>query len=426
LEAIMSVYTFVPARRRLATAAVLFLAALLGACDNYHDHGYNNCLDYMSCVPVGTGLVYTAGIAAGDLNGDGKADIATTRTQSFADPGQVLVYLQSSAMTGGLLSPAQYPNGAGFGWVGIADLNHDGLPDLLTANDQSGVIALYFNDAAQKGTFSLPQYLISPGVSQVAVLDMTGDGYADLVAADYQVSLFVQNGSQPGTFLSAVPLYPGGANWVALGDLNHDGMPDIALVDAVGVKVLFHQGAASATTYSAPVPVYTQTVVPGLYGANMVAIASLKADGYMDLVITDPSAPGVNPTVNVLLQDRMNPGNFLAPLVYTIQGGDPGAYVLVQDIDHDGCPDIVVGGNFAISVLLNEPGCTGSFQAAMNYPVPEPAPYIALADVNGDTFLDIVTTTSASGLQSGLTSTPLGVLYQDAMHPGTFMALADL
>ena len=84
------------------------------------------------------------------------------------------------------------------------------------------------------------------GISQVAIADMNGDGMPDLVSADFNVSLFLQ--TSPGVFASPIALYPGGANWVAVGDLNGDGIPDIALADAVGVKLLMHTGAAGATT----------------------------------------------------------------------------------------------------------------------------------------------------------------------------------
>ena len=49
-----------------------------------------------------------------------------------------------------------------------------------------------------------------------------------------------------------------------------------------------HTGAASATTYAAPVTVFTQTANLDVAGANLIAIADVNGDGLNDLVITDP------------------------------------------------------------------------------------------------------------------------------------------
>ena len=89
-------------------------------------------------------------------------------------------------------------------------------------------------------------------------------------------------------------------------------MPDVALVDATGVTVLMHTGAAGATTYAAPVTAFTQTMNSNVAGANIVAIADVNGDGLGDLVITDPGPTGgMAPTVDVLLQDPANHGAFL-------------------------------------------------------------------------------------------------------------------
>ena len=117
---------------------------------------------------------------------------------------------------------------------------------------------MFINDKFSPGTFNTPLVLASPGASQLAIADVNGDGLPDLVSADFNVSLFVQ--TSPGTFAAPISLYSGGANWVAVGDLNDDGAPDIALTDNVGVKVLMHTGAASSTTFAAPVSVFTPTL----------------------------------------------------------------------------------------------------------------------------------------------------------------------
>jgi hypothetical protein len=222
-------------------------------------------------------------------------------------------------------------------------------------------------------------------------------------------------------------LYAGGANWVAVGDLNGDGMPDVALTDNVGVKVLMHTGAASATTYAAPVTVFTQTPNANVAGANLIAIADVNGDGFNDLVITDPGPTGgAAPTVAVLLQDAAHPGQFLAAVSYPTAPGSLAKSIVVTDINGDGHPDIVIGGTTAVTVLLQNASSLGTFLAASNY-ASQYANQIAIADANGDGFLDIVVGTGPSHpVESGVSTNNPGVLLQNAASPGTFGSLQAL
>jgi hypothetical protein len=266
--------------------------------------------------------------------------------------------------------------------------------------------------------------LSSPGTSQVAIGDMNNDGLQDLVSADFNVSLFVQ--TAPGTFAEPVTLYPGGANWVAVGDLNHDGIPDVALTDSVGVKLLLHTGAATSLTYAAPVAVFTQSVNPGITGANLIAIADVNGDGLNDLVITDPGPVGSPPTVNVLLQNASAPGTFLAPVSYALSSNSIPQSIVVADVNGDGHPDIVIGGSTVVNVLLQNAAAPGQFLAAASYATSN-ATQIAIADVNGDGLVDIVVPVGVSHpLQSGVYTNNPGVLLQVAASPGTFGAEQDL
>ncbi len=267
--------------------------------------------------------------------------------------------------------------------------------------------------------------LNSPGASQVAIADINGDGLPDLISADFNVSLFVQTSA--GTFANPVSLYPGGANWVAAGDLNGDGMPDIALTDNAGVKLLLHTGAASATTVAAPVIVYTEAANAGFPGSNLIAIADVNGDGLNDLVITDPGpADGSAPTVVVLLQNAASPGTFLPAVTYATAASSFPQALTVADVNGDGLPDIVVGGSAAVSVLLQNGASHGAFLAARNYAVSN-ANQIAVADINADGHPDIVVTSGpALAVQNGVIPNQPGVLLQSATTPGTFTAVQAL
>jgi hypothetical protein len=89
----------------------------------------------------------------------------------------------------------------------------------------------------------------------------------------------------------------------------------VALTDSAGVKVLMHTGAAAATTFAAPVSVFTQTKNFNVVGGNLVAIGDVDGDGRLDIVVSNgvsfPMQGGVATThPGVLLQSASTPGTF--------------------------------------------------------------------------------------------------------------------
>jgi hypothetical protein len=406
-------------RVRLQTGAVF--AALLGlaSCDRDHHYGCWNCV-------ASTPYEVASGLVAGNFTNNGQTSLVATSTILYnpqVNAGNLKTYLSSGP--GAFAAPVLIADGDDPLYLATADLNGDKLPDVVSASYSDGSLSVFFNSAQSPGTFSTPLVLSSPGASQVAIADMNGDGLPDLVSADFNVSLFLQ--SSPGAFASPISLYSGGANWVAVGDLNGDGAPDVALTDNVGVKVLMHTGAATATTFAAPVTVFTQTVNANAVGANLIAIADVNGDGLNDLVITDPGPTGgAAPTVSVLLQDPANHGQFLAAVSYPIAPGSVPTSIIVTDVNGDNHPDIVIGGTTAVTVLLQNAATPGTFAAATNYAVTN-ANQIAIADVNADGHLDIVVGTGLTHtLENGVVSNNPGVLLQSATSPGTFGSLEDL
>jgi hypothetical protein len=401
------------------------LCVLLASCGNDYNNG---CWGY-ACGNV-TPTELSAGVVAADFNNDGLTDVVQL---SFARPpvvqnsSNIKTYLSTAA--GVFAAPVFTPDGFRPLYLASADLNADGLIDVVSASYDDGVLNVFYNNKTSPGTFNPAVSLVSPGASQLAIADMNGDGLPDLVSADFNVSLFVQ--TSPGAFAAPVNLYPGGANWVALGNLHGnittDHIMDVALTDAVGVKVLMHTGAASATTFAAPISVFTQTPNANVFGANVIAIADVNGDGFNDLLITDPGPTGgMSPAVFVLLQNPATPGTFLAPIGYAIATQDLVQSIVVTDLQGSGKLDIVVGGKHNVTVLLHDPANPGKFLPASIYPA-SGANQIAVADINGDGKPDIIVSNGVTfPMQGGVSSTHPGVLLQNAATPGIFQPLQDL
>ena len=174
-------------------------------------------------------------VAVGDLNGDGRLDIVTANTtisSSVGAPNSVSVLLHDPTKPGQFLPATSYHAGDAPISVAVGDLNGDGKSDLAVA-DSSG-ISILLQNPNMPGAF-LPR--TAPGIgswaSSVAIADINGDNKADLIAtAAASVVVLLQNPAVPGTFspptnygVGLQPIY------AVVSDLNGDGKPDLAVAN---------------------------------------------------------------------------------------------------------------------------------------------------------------------------------------------------
>jgi hypothetical protein len=331
--------------------------------------------------------VYSVGndpvsVAVGDLDGDGKADIVTANailSSNGAGASTVSVLLQSSARPGLFLPAASYATGVNPVSVAIGDLNNDGRPDLAVA-DSAGVSILFQNPAAP-GTFQ-PEMPIGIGgaASSVAIVDLNGDGKPDLVVTNAKSLLvLLQDPTTAGSF-SVPTSYSAGAQpiFASVGDLDGDGRPDVAVANlgspsdpsTASVSVLLQDPGAPGSLLNA-VTYATDS------RSGAVAIADLNGDGRADLAVANfgtisgpcpPSCRGSGTSVSVLLQDPTVPGRLLSATNYPAAGGDFTAWVAIADMNGDGTPDLIIAQAGGIFVRFQDPSHPGQFIAAT--PVP--------------------------------------------------------
>ena len=176
-------------------------------------------------------------IAAADFNGDGAVDLAVPHR----DGGQSRVYLAGPR---GWFSPSRVvafgPPNAGIRMSEAADMNGDGVLDLVAIDERTGT-AVYFGQRA--GGFS-SGVIVSDGKPTpyaLAVADVNGDGKPDVIVGNVEAQPVVHFNDGSGRTFHSVAF--GDAKGVvygfAIADVNRDGLADIAMARSDAPNVLY-------------------------------------------------------------------------------------------------------------------------------------------------------------------------------------------
>lgn len=133
-------------------------------------------------------------VAIGDINGDGKPDLAFTLQGGDSNNMQYIAVMTGHG-DGTFNAPVIYPATTRNTAIDsplprdihIADVNNDGKPDLVYSNTEYGSVAILYNkgnDSDKNPLFYDPIEFVSGGyVMGLAVTDLNGDGALDYVAA---------------------------------------------------------------------------------------------------------------------------------------------------------------------------------------------------------------------------------------------------
>jgi len=339
------------------------------------------------------------GVAVADVNGDGRPDLAVSHTMNE--------YVTVLMGTGGGRfapppAPAPGPNigeGVGRGIV-AADLNHDGHTDLVVAQVHTNSVWVLLGDG--HGGWKEKQYEAGLAPFNVAVADINGDGILDIVVADEtnvpvfegkgQVSLLFGDGT--GGFTRGPTLlggtYPAD---VKVADFDGDGHADIAAVNWKSADVSLFRGHGDGTF--AP-PTFTPYKGAPAYS---LAVGDLNRDGRPDIVVGD-----VLGGVHILSNNGAGTFDLGRPMA----AGLGMRCLILVDVNGDGLLDIATANTSAdtASVLLAKP--EGGFAPAHQIPVGRRPRVVTAADLNADGRLDLVVTNSGSDDVSVLLNNGIG------------------
>lgn len=312
-------------------------------------------------------------LAVADVDGDGKLDILIG---DQATSGAIVyrnISTPGSLTTSSFAAPVGFPGGGYPHGIHVADLNGDGLPEILVANQYSESITILKN-IGSAGTLTTnsfaPQYalLAGPAPTDVGIADLNGDGRPDLVTTAFdgsQLWLF-RNVATPSAAVSnwftldaSLPAAAGSLE-ITLTDLDGDAKSDlvVAAVQGHAVSVYRNQAGPGAFTTNS----FGTRIDYGTPGwAHSISVADFNGDAKPDLAVV-----GELDSYLGVFQNQSTPGNInLAPRVDFGTGWNAWG-VAAGDLDGDNRADIVFANsyddtltfyrNIMPSSLTNPPG----------------------------------------------------------------------
>ena len=349
-------------------------------------------------IPTGSGAHF---IAVADINQDSKPDIIVAN----ADASTLAILLGDGK---GHFSPsASSPVPAGHlpNDVAVADMNHDGKPDLVIANHQSPYITVLLGDGrggfhpAPGSPFDVHSYphphgvaigafsgsgnldvvtdswgnnqiellqgdgkggLITPGrfflvgkrpYERLRSADFNKDGHSDVVTTNLdEDSATILLGDGKGGFAQAAgsPFPAGGKPWqVAIGDLNGDGNLDLAIIPYERDLTDPRQAVVTVLLGNGRggfSPLQNSSLpLKGCHGPNSIAIGDIDGDGQQDIAVNCAES------ANVVLFLGRPAGNFIRSMQSTAGGWGS---IAVADLNGDGRADLIVANPDAGSITI--------------------------------------------------------------------------
>jgi hypothetical protein len=291
-------------------------------------------------------------MAIGDLNRDGKLDLAIASHDSYG-----VTLLLGDGRGGLAVAPnpvvmrlGEHPHTHG---LAIADMNRDNNPDLVNVNNSDNDVSIALGDG--RGNFTrAPQspFPVGPSPYPFAVGDVNNDGWMDIVATasatgpsrrqqlplSRALTLLLADGK--GGFASRqLPIRTGEPWFAAIGDLNGDGKADIVAThhELNAVTVMIGNGRGDFVEAQSS---------PFDFGLSLyhIAIADVNRDAKNDVIATSGDS------IRVMLGDGRGGLKMDTP----VPVGRGAWRFAVADLNGDGKSDVVTSGaeSNSVSVLL--------------------------------------------------------------------------
>lgn len=227
--------------------------------------------------------LHASGIAMGDLTNDGLPDIAVSTLQ-----GKLVLFAGSEDNR---LHPAGQVNlGGRLGAITVAEIDHDGIDDLLVVDTESNTVKMLVGNGdlpnAQVKVFA-PQI---SAITSVAVADFDNDFWTDIAIAGSNAVVVLYGNEARGYERETRLSFYGEARNIVVKDFNGDHYPDLALASSNGLAIWhtrLSKGFSKAKTY--------------LVGRALsaVSVGDYNRDGQFDLSVIEQGRRHILVLLNV-------------------------------------------------------------------------------------------------------------------------------
>lgn len=289
-------------------------------------------------------------VAVADIDGDGALDVLAA---NYTGTSLSVFRNISTSGTIALANQIVLSTGASSNSIAIGDIDGDGKPDIVTTYNSSSYVAVLRN-LSTPGNISFAgftTFLTASSPFSVAINDIDGDGKPDIVTANNTATNTVsvlRNTSTIGaiSFAAFVQFQTGSyPQSVTVGDINEDNKPDVMTVSyntPGSVSILRNTSSVGTISFATRVD---STTGPS---PSFVTMGDMDGDGKPDLVAANGG------TVSILKNMTTGGSVSFAQKVDFGTGSNPCSVVLC-DLDNDGKSDISVANysSNTVSILRN-------------------------------------------------------------------------
>ncbi|MEK0195653.1 FG-GAP-like repeat-containing protein, partial [Microcoleus anatoxicus] len=270
-------------------------------------------------------------VSIGDINGDGKPDLAVANYND-STASILLNTTATNATTPTFATKVDFTTGSNPYSVSIGDINGDGKPDLAVANRSSNSASILLNTTATNATTPTfapkVDFTTGTGPFSVSIGDINGDGKPDLAVANLNsnsasilLNTTATNATTP-TFATKVDFTTGSNPFsVSIGDINGDGKPDLAVAN------LSSNSASILLNTTPKVTAVTATNLDNSYGVGSTINITVTFDAAVTVDTTGgtPRLQLETGTTDQFATYASGSGGTVLTFNYVVQAGDSAA-----------------------------------------------------------------------------------------------------